>query len=124
MKSLRESYVPHAYARGWGFAIAQRFISLRANDIEPTRLNEALSHYLAYERLRVFRGHLLPRLAWLLLVCWMSTLELHLLPTAALVITGIAVAVVTVVVIYAERRARSNLYDFLIRFEGIQREHA
>jgi hypothetical protein len=124
MKSLREPYVPRAYARRWGFSIAQRFISLRANDIEPTRLNEALSHYVAYERLRVLRGHLLPRLAWLLLVCWMFTLELHLLPTAALVITGIAVAVVTLVVIYAERRARSNLYDFLIRFESIQREHA
>ena len=104
--------------------MADPFISLRASDVDAARLNEALSRYLAYDRIRAFRGRLLPRLGWLLLVFWMSTLELHLLPTAALALTGVAVVAVSVAVVLSEYRARSNLYDFLMRLEGIQGERA
>ena len=49
------------------------FMSFRTETMDPAKLEQVLSRYLTYERLRWFRSRLLPRFAMLLLACWALT---------------------------------------------------
>jgi hypothetical protein len=111
MKSLRPSNATLAYA---SCEVAAPFVSFQARDLDRTQLAAVLSQHLCYERVRAFRTYLLPRLGVLLLTSWMSTVELHLLPTVALVLTGVAAMGVAAVVARAERRARRRV-DHMLR---------
>jgi hypothetical protein len=93
--------------------VADRFISFQARDVDARQLNDVLSHYVEYERLRIFRHHLTVRLGCLLLLGWLSSLELHLLPGMAVIGTGAAVVAIITGVVLAERRARRIFTTFL-----------
>jgi len=85
------------------------FLSFRADTLDPAKLKQILSRYLAYERLRLFRSRLLPRFAVLLLVCWALTAGLHLLPVSTLRAALTLVGATTVWVLAAEFCARREL---------------
>ena len=85
------------------------FMSFRADTMDPAKLEQVLSGYLAYERLRLFRSRLIPRLALLLLACWALTAEVHLLPTFALRTAITLVGATTAWVLVAEFCARRRL---------------
>jgi hypothetical protein len=85
------------------------FMSFRADSLDPARLEQILSRYLAYERLRLFRSRLLPRFAVLLLACWALTTAFHVLPAFALRAAIILVGATTGWVLTAELCARQQL---------------
>ena len=85
------------------------FLSFRADTLDPAKLRQILSRYLAYERLRLFRSRLLPKFALLLLACWALTAGLHLLPAATLRTAVILVGATTAWVLAAELCAKRQL---------------
>ena len=85
------------------------FMSFRTDTMDPAKLEQVLSGYLAYERLRLFRSRLMPRFALLLLACWALTAELDLLPAFALRTALTLVAATTAWVLVAEFCARRRL---------------
>ena len=85
------------------------FMSFRADRLDPAKLEQILSRYLAYERLRLFRSRLLPRFAVLLLACWALTTAFHVLPAFVLRTAIILVAATTAWVLGAEFCARRQL---------------
>jgi len=85
------------------------FLSFRTDTMDPSKLEPVLSRYLKYERLRWFRSLLIPRLAALLLVCWVLTTVFQVLPAVALETALLLVAATTVAVLLAEFRARQRL---------------
>jgi hypothetical protein len=101
--------------------VANRFVSFTARDIDAAQLDDVLSYYIAYERLRVFRRQLTFRLGCLLLIGWLSSFELNLLPGRAVVGTGAAVAAIIAVVVLAEERARRIFMTFLCGSKVLKR---
>ena len=99
------------------------FISFQASDLDPTQLNELLSQYLAYQKLRAFRSHLIWKFGLFVLIASIFSLELHLLPIAGLVTSVSIVVAVMGATVRAERRARRIFMTFLRR-SGVSREHA
>ena len=85
------------------------FLSFRADRLDPAKLEQILSRYLAYERLRLFRSRLMPQFALLLLVCWALTGGLHLVPVFTLRTALILVGATTAWVLGAEFCARRQL---------------
>jgi uncharacterized lipoprotein YajG len=89
------------------------FMSVRADRLDPAKLEQVLSRYLMYERIRLFRSRLIPRFAVLLLACWTLSSRLHLLPAVALSTAVILIGATTATVVTAERRARRQLAQTL-----------
>jgi len=85
------------------------FLSFRANTLDPTKLEQVLTRYLAYERLRWFRSLVVARFVVFLLTCWALTGVFHVLPPLAMQTALILVGVVTTAVLVAELWARQQL---------------
>jgi hypothetical protein len=89
------------------------FMSFRTEAMDPAKLDQVLSRYLAYQRLRWFRSRLIPRFAMLLLVCWGLTSMLQMLPPVALQTALILVGATLGTTLLAEFRARHQLVQEL-----------
>ena len=85
------------------------FLSFPADTLDPTKLEQILTRYLAYERLQSFRSRLLPRFAVLLLAIWSLTSVLHVFSPTELWTVVILVGALTGAVLLAEFRARQQL---------------
>jgi hypothetical protein len=84
-------------------------MSFRADSLDPRKLEQILSRYLAYERLRLFRARIVPRFGALLLACWLLTSELELLPGIALLTAIILVGITVGIAVATELTARQRL---------------
>jgi hypothetical protein len=91
------------------------FMSFPPDRLDPGKLEAILLRYLAYERLRLIRSRLLPQFAVVLLVCWILTAALHVLPVftwqAALVLIGVTLASVFGSECCARQRLERELRD-------------
>jgi hypothetical protein len=88
--------------------VANRFLSFRTDTMDPAKLEQVLTRYLAYQRLRWVRSHLLPPFAVLLFACALTTI-LPAIPHVTLVAAAVVVGFMTVTVLLAEFRARRQL---------------
>lgn len=98
------------------------FISFQAREVDATQLNDVFLHYLAYERLRTFRRDLMLRLGGFLLIGWLFSLELHLLPGIAVIGIGAAVVALIAAAVLAEQRARRIFTTFLCSSRVFRRD--
>jgi hypothetical protein len=89
--------------------MTRRYTSLQASEVDPARLEAVIARHLEYERIRGFRVLLMPRLGLLLLLAFLLTEAVHVLPVIALLGLGTMATATSGAALIAEALAKQRL---------------